>query len=96
MIRWDQVEAVTLVQLLNTTNPSARSSGNFEIQLSPSPFHSQEININYFAGSLTSNITSHSMETLSFHSLLRWKMIILPILTTSHIFSWSGWENVLF
>ena len=32
---------------------------------------------------LTKNITSHSMENLAFHSLLRWKMIILPILPTS-------------
>ena len=32
-----------------------------------------------------------------FHSLLRWNMIILPILTTSVIhFSLKGWENVLF
>ena len=34
---------------------------------------------------------------LAFHSLLRWKMTILPILTTSLIhFSLKGWENVLF
>ena len=33
--------------------------------------------------SLNRNITSHSMENVAFHSLLRWKMIILPILTTS-------------
>ena len=48
-------------------------------------------------GSLTRNITSHSMKNLAFHSLLRWNMIILPILTTSlHIFSLRGCENVLF
>ena len=47
--------------------------------------------------SLTRNITSHSMENLTFHRLLRWRMITLPILTTSLIhFSWKGWENVLF
>ena len=28
------------------------------------------------------NITSHSMKNLVFHSLLRWKIIVLPILTT--------------
>ena len=38
-----------------------------------------------FPCSLTRNITSHSMKNLAFHSLLRWKMIILPILTTSFI-----------
>ena len=36
------------------------------------------------------------MNNLAFHSLLRWKLIILPILTTSVIhFSSKGWENVL-
>ena len=36
-------------------------------------------------------------EELGFHCLLRWKMIILPILTTSLIyFPSNGWENVLF
>ena len=41
------------------------------------------------------NITQN--EELAFHSLLRWKIFILLILTTSHIpFSLKGWENVLF
>ena len=36
------------------------------------------------------------MENLAFDSLLRWKIIILPILITSHThFSVKGWENVL-
>ena len=35
-----------------------------------------------FSCSLTRNITSHSMENLAFHSLLRWKMIIIQILAT--------------
>ena len=38
-----------------------------------------------FLRSLTRNITSHSVENMAFHSLLRWKMIILPILTASLI-----------
>ena len=46
------------------------------------PFHYQEWSISKFPCSLTRNITSHSMKNLAFHSLLRWKMIILPILTT--------------
>ena len=33
-----------------------------------------------------SKITSHSKENVAFHSLLRWKTIILPILTTSRTF----------
>ena len=50
-----------------------------------------------FSYSLTRNITSHSMENLAFHSLLRWKMIMLPILMTSLIhLSLKGWENILF
>ena len=48
-----------------------------------------------FSCSLSRNITSHSMKNLAFHSLLRWKLISLPILTTSH-FSLKGWENILF
>ena len=49
------------------------------------PFHSQEWSMSSFPCSLTRNITPHSMENLAFHSLLRWNMIILPILTTSPI-----------
>ena len=45
--------------------------------------------INYSC-SLTRNITSHSMENLIVHSILRWKMIIPPILTTSLIHLSSG------
>ena len=49
-----------------------------------------------FPCSLTRNITSHSMKNLAFHSLPRWKMIILPILTTSRMnFSLKGSENGL-
>ena len=37
------------------------------------------------------------MRNLAFHSLLRWGMIILPILTTSLThFSLKGWESGLF
>ena len=37
------------------------------------------------------------MKNLAFHRLLRWKMIMLPILTTTLIhFLFKGWENVLF
>ena len=35
--------------------------------------------------SLTRNITPHSMKNLTFHSLLRWKVVILQILATSLI-----------
>ena len=50
-----------------------------------------------FPCNLTRNIASYSIENLAFHSLLRWKMIILPILTTSlTLFLLRGWENVLF
>ena len=37
---------------------------------------------------------AHSMKKLAFHSLLRWKLIMLPILTTSRLhLSLKGWEN---
>ena len=39
-----------------------------------------------------SSITTHSVKSLAFHSLLRWRMIILPILATSlfYIVSYLG------
>ena len=44
------------------------------------PFHSQEWSISKFPCSLTRNITSHNyMKNFAFHSLLWWKIIILPI-----------------
>ena len=49
------------------------------------PFHSWEWSMSKFPCSLTRNMTSHSMENLTFHSLLRWKVIILQILATSLI-----------
>ena len=49
------------------------------------PFHSQEWSISNFSCSLTRNSTSHSMKNLAFHSLLRWKVVTLPILTASLI-----------
>ena len=55
----------------------------------------QEWPISNFSCSLTRNITSHSMKNLASHSLLRWKMIVPPNLTTLLIhFSLKGWENV--
>ena len=45
----------------------------------------------------THQIITQYMKNLSFHSLLRWQIIILPILTTSlMIFPLKGWKNVLF
>ena len=43
-------------------------------------FYSQEWSTSNFSCSLTSNITSHGMNNLAFHSLLRGKMIIVRIL----------------
>ena len=42
----------------------------------PGSPRTKTINIK-FPCSLTRNVTSHSMENLAFHSLVRWKMIIL-------------------
>ena len=57
-----------------------------------SPSTDRQWLISNFPSSLTRNITSHSMENLAFHySLLRQKMIILPVLITSLIhFSLRG------
>ena len=49
------------------------------------PFDSWEWSMSHFSCSLSLNITSHSMENFAFHSLLRWEIIIRPILTTSLI-----------
>ena len=47
-------------------------------QLTFQPFHSQVWSIWNFPCSLTRNMTSHSMKkNLAFHSLTRWKMIML-------------------
>ena len=45
------------------------------------PFHSQEWAISNFACSLSRTIPSHGMKNMAFHSLLRWKMVMLQILT---------------
>ena len=58
-----------------------------------------EWSMSKFPCSLTRNMTSHSMGNLTFHSLLRWKVIILQILATSLIQYnrfLKGWENTLF
>ena len=55
--------------------------------------------VSNFPCNLTRNITSHSKENLAFHSLLRWKMIILPILTTHFTYTFlfeRFWEMPLF
>ena len=49
------------------------------------PFTPSRMTMSNFHCGLTRNITPHSMEKVAFHSLLRWEMIILPILTTSLI-----------
>ena len=59
--------------------------------ISPRFFHSQQWSLPNSPCCLTRNITPHCMETLAFHSLLRWKIIILPIsLPHLYIFSWKG------
>ena len=47
------------------------------------------INLKFWC-SITRNITPHWMKNLAFHSLLRWKMVTLPILTTSLTFLFKG------
>ena len=56
--------------------------------------------MSHFSCSLTRNITSHSMENVAFHSLLRWKMIIIQILATplmhflfKRLGEWKGYRR---
>ena len=58
----------------------AHSTQRFRQSITLSP---QEWSIIDFPCSLTRNITSHSMNSFTFHNFLRWKMIILPLLTKS-------------
>ena len=67
------------------------------LYISLRPFHSQERSISNFSCSLTSDITSHSMENLAFHKLIQMKD---DYTTNSHDlanrFIFKGWENVTF
>ena len=60
------------------------------------PFTPMSDQLHIFPCSLTRNITSHSVENINlvFHSSLRWKMIVVPILTASCAWwtsEWKGW-----
>ena len=59
----------------------------------PWRFTLSEWSISNFPCSLTTNITSHSMKDLAFHSLLRWKMITTTnshYLTYTFLLKWLG------
>ena len=57
----------------------------------------KEWSISNFCCNLPRNITSHSTMNCVFYSLLRWKMIILPPLSSSLTHSsLKSWENVRF
>ena len=49
----------------------------------------------YIRWSSIIDLRSHSMKNVAFHSLLRWKMIIILSKKFSQPHLW-GWENVLF
>ena len=76
-----QTESVVQSTQAHTINPFTPKSDEYQISPAASP----------------ENTTWNSMENLAFHSLLWWKMIILPILTTSAIHTLcKGWESILF
>ena len=77
--------------------PNTRNNDPASGDRTINPLLQRVINSN-FPCSLTRNIAPYSnMKNLAFHSLLKWEIIILPILTTSLIhFSSNVWENVLF
>ena len=65
------------------------------VSLNPSSPKSDQLQIS--PCNLARNITSNSTKNVAFHSLLRWKMIILPILTNiTYTFLVKSWENVRF
>ena len=47
-------------------------------------FHSQEWSKSIFSCCVNKSITKHSMKNLAFHTLFRWRMIVLPILYSLH------------
>ena len=60
-------------------------------------FRPQKWSMSNFPCSLTRNITSHSMENLAFHSLLRWGWLYYQFSPTClYISLYESWENVLF
>ena len=85
---------------------SAANSSACSVDL---PFHSQDWSISNFPCSLTRNITPHGMKNVAVHSALRWKMIMLLIVTTSlthcslgrlgecifWTWEWKGWGSSL-
>ena len=79
-IRWNTWLRVPLLGL-TLSLPKTKQTGRL-CAIQPCGF---TWSISNFPCSFTRNITSHSMKDLAFHSWLRWKMIILPILTTSLI-----------
>ena len=83
---------IQTILIVKSTLTTGKAGVSFQATLKP---YSQEWSISNFPScSLTRNITPHSMRNLAFHSSLRWKMIILPILTISLInFCLNGWEN---
>ena len=68
-----------------TIDALRRLSGPRPIYFLLNPFTLKSNQFQIFPCSLTRNIITQSMKNLVFHSLLRWKIVILPILTTSYI-----------
>ena len=72
-------DAIQTIELLQPIRKEA-SESCYTTDKRNLPFPSQEWSISNFICSLTRNITSHSMKNLAFNILLKWKMIIPPIL----------------
>ena len=77
----------TAIKLFSSHNSKMKQNaiqGKTSFPCEPTLSH-QEWSISNFPCSLARNVTSHIMKNFAFHSLLRWKMIILTILTTPRI-----------
>ena len=91
---------LTLLSSTQTKHPTHRGKNLFSIKgLRFNPVSLPRV-INFkFPPAATPELLLHivTLKNLAFHSLLGWRIIILPILTTSLIyFSSKGCENVLF
>ena len=103
---WFCFDFLYLISIDHITIPSQKGKGQlrrvsevFDCWFESGRCEQPSLRVIKFKFSLQSHQKYHitHMKNLAFHSFLKWKMIILPILTISLIHSsLEGWENVLF
>ena len=99
---WIDLEVTFFIQRYRGVQPSTAASQNnffsfscsFSLKVNPFTPKSDQLQSSPAA---SPEILHHAVGRTWLSNLLRWKMIILPILTTSLIhFSFKGLENILF